>query len=271
VGSQSTIFSPLSTLFYLSSAVPNRPFLDRSAFPELGLLEQNWDTIREEARALLEGARIRSSERLDDLGFNSFFRRGWKRFYLRWYGDFLPSAQELCPKTVGLLEQVPCVKAAMFALMSPGTKLVKHRDPYAGALRYHLGLITPNSERCRISVDGEPYFWRDGEGVLFDPTFVHHARNETDETRVILFCDVERPMRNRVATAVNRFLIRHFMTATATRNVDGEKVGLLNRTFGYISPLRALFKWMKRKSKRGYYALKFVFLGGLVALFFWLF
>jgi hypothetical protein len=25
---------------------------------------------------------------------------------------------------------------------------------------------------CRITVDGEPYFWRDGEPVMFDETFI---------------------------------------------------------------------------------------------------
>ena len=35
----------------------------------------------------------------NDLGFNSFFKEGWKRFYLTWYGhDGLPSAQALSPK-----------------------------------------------------------------------------------------------------------------------------------------------------------------------------
>jgi aspartyl/asparaginyl beta-hydroxylase (cupin superfamily) len=42
-------------------------------------------------------------------------------------------------------------------------------------------------------VDGESYHWRDGEGVIFDETLVHSAENLSDQTRLILLCDIERP------------------------------------------------------------------------------
>ncbi len=272
ISSQSTVLSPLNCFFYGFSAVPNRPWLDRTTFPELGLLEENWQTVRDEALALSDGGSIRCSEHYDDLGFNSFFRRGWKRFYLKWYGEALPSAKSLCPKTLSLVERIPCVKAAMFALMSPRSKLMPHRDPFAGALRYHLALVTPKVGNCWLELDGERYVWREGEGVLFDPTFIHHAANETDEPRIILFCDIVRPMRNRFASAVSGLFVRKIMRTTATKNVDGEKIGLLNRAFGYVYPLRKLAKTFKSKvSKPCYYTLKFTLLAGLVLLMFWVF
>ena len=76
----------------------------------------------------------------------------------------------------------------MFALLPPGGKLDAHRDPFAGSLRYHLGLVTPNSDKCRILVDGVPRVWRDGEAFMFDETFIHSAENTTDVSRMILFC-----------------------------------------------------------------------------------
>jgi hypothetical protein len=103
--------------------------------------------------------------------------------------------KKYCPETVELLKQIPSVKAAMFAVLPAGSELLQHRDPYAGSLRYHLGLITPNSEACNIIVDGQPYAWRDGEDVLFDETYIHWAQNKTDVDRIILFCDVERPIK----------------------------------------------------------------------------
>src|SRR4051812_49977658 len=90
-----------------------------------------------------------------------------------------------------------------FAMLPPGGDLGRHRDPFAGSLRYHLGLVTPNNDRCRIFVDGQPYAWRDGEAVLFDETFIHWAENRTDVDRLILFCDVERPLRSRIAARLN--------------------------------------------------------------------
>ena len=35
---------------------------------------------------------------------------------------------------------------------------------------------------------------------------MHYAENTTGDTRIILFCDVERPLRSRVMTAVNRWV-----------------------------------------------------------------
>ncbi|MCP6182937.1 aspartyl/asparaginyl beta-hydroxylase domain-containing protein, partial [Klebsiella pneumoniae] len=90
----------------------------------------------------------------------SFFKKGWKRFYLKWYDKPLPSAEALCPRTVELVSSIPNVKGAMFALLPGGSHLNPHRDPFAGSLRYHLGLSTPNSDACRIYVDGQEYAWR---------------------------------------------------------------------------------------------------------------
>ena len=99
------------------------------------------------------GIHPRSRQVPNDLGFNSFFKSGWKRFYLKWYDDFLPSARSIyARRRLHCLERIPSVHAAMFAILPPGARLPSHRDPFAGSLRYHLGLSTPNSELCRISV-----------------------------------------------------------------------------------------------------------------------
>jgi beta-hydroxylase len=264
----STFFAPVNALVYLFSAVPSRPFLDVRDFPALAPLQARWREIRDEALRLRDEARIRGSEAYDDAGFNSFFRRGWKRFYLKWYGEPQPSALAHCPRTVEILESIPEVRAALFALLPAGGTLMEHRDPYAGSLRYHLGLSTPNSDACWISVDGARYSWRDGEGVLFDETYVHHAANETDADRVILFCDVERPLRGRLARAANRWFGDHLMRATRSRNERDEDVGAVNVAFGQVYKVRLLGKRLKAWNEPTYYAVKFALLAGLVWLVF---
>ena len=264
----STIMAPVNVLMYLFSSVPNKPYLDEASFPELAPLKANWEMIRDEALALQEQEHIKASEKLDDLGFNSFFKRGWKRFYLKWYGSSFPSAQELCPNTVALLEQIPNVKAAMFAMLPPGGKLVEHRDPFAGSIRYHLGLSTPNSDDCRIYVDNQPYSWRDGEVVLFDETFVHHAENYSDKNRIVLFADVERPLNNPIARLFNKLFSRVVVAASATRNMPGDKLGFLNRVFGVLYQIRKVGKKLKAWHKPTYYVVKFTLFG---ALLYWLF
>ena len=140
---------------------------------------------RDEGLKLFDEGYIRAAASYNDVGFNSFFRTGWKRFYLKWYDQPLASAHALCPKTVALVQSIPTIHGAMFAVLPPGGRLVRHRDPYAGSLRYHLGLVTPNAETCRIFVDGDPYFWKDGEDVLFDETFIHYAENESEPVGVL--------------------------------------------------------------------------------------
>jgi beta-hydroxylase len=132
----STFMAPYNVLMYAFSAVPNRPFIDADRFPELAKLRDRWPTLRREALRFLDEGYIRAAAKYNDLGFNSFFRRGWMRFYVKWYDEPLPSAKALCPQTVGLVQSVASINAAMFALLPPGGVLGRHRDPFAGSLRY---------------------------------------------------------------------------------------------------------------------------------------
>jgi len=264
----STIIAPYNAIMYGFSAVPNRPFVDVSQFPELKPLQDNWRMIREEALKLFEDGHIRAAAGYNDLGFNSFFRRGWKRFYLKWYDAPLESAMALCPRTVKLMQSIPTINGAMFAMLPAGGDLGRHRDPFAGSLRYHLGLVTPNSDACRIWVDGEEYSWRDGEAVMFDETFIHWAENRTDVDRLILFADVERPLSIRWLSKLNHWVEKTIVRATQTENVPGDKVGLLNRIFGFAYYVRMPGKWLKARNKYVYYALKWLILVGILYLVF---
>jgi beta-hydroxylase len=256
----SALFAPYNLLMYAFSAVPARPILDRSGFPQLDLLQGNWQKIREEAMHLFDEGYIRSAEKHNDASFNSFFKQGWKRFYLKWYGEPLASAEALCPETVKLLNSIPSVKAAMFALLPPGSRLNPHRDPFAGSLRYHLGLITPNSDDCRIFVDGEMHAWGDGKDVVFDETYVHWAENRTNQTRVILFADVERPLKFGLMTAINKRVGAFMGSITASPNSDDgkEQVGFVNRMFALNQRGRERTRKFKKANPRLFRVLKYI-------------
>jgi beta-hydroxylase len=268
VTDHSTFLAPYNAILYYFSAVPNRPFIDVDAFPELQPLTDNWQTIRDEAMQLFDEGHIRAAAKLNDLGFNSFFRRGWKRFYVKWYDEPLASAKALCPKTVALVQAIPSINGAMFALLPPGAGLGRHRDPYAGSLRYHLGLSTPNSEACSIFVDGQRYHWRDGEAVIFDETYIHWAENNTDKMRVILFCDVQRPLTSRLLMRFNDWYKNTFIRAAQTENIAGDRIGWLNRMFGVAYYLRLPAKALKRRNKTLYYATKWILVVALIYLIF---
>ena len=86
--------------------------------------------------------------------------------------------------------------------------------------------------------------------------------------RIILFCDVERPLSNPLARALNRWVGQPFARAAATQNLPGEKVGVLNNMFQYAYQFRLVAKRLKSWNRSVYYALKWLLLGSLAyALF----
>jgi len=262
----SSVLAPVNAFMYLFSAVPARPYIGETGIAGLRALDENWQVIREEALQLAQAEKIRAAANNDDAGFNSFFKTGWKRFYLKWYNAEHPSAAQLCPRTVALLRQIPEVKAALFAVLPPGAKLNPHRDPYAGSLRYHLGLTTPNDDGCFIEVDGQRYSWRDGQSVVFDETYIHWAENTTDQTRTILFCDLERPLKYGWARRFNRWFSRVVMTAAASPNQEGDQVGLVSRLF-HVSWLAGQYRRrLKRWNRTVYQIVRAALIIGVIAL-----
>ena len=262
----STFMAPYNALVYLYSRASTRPYLDLADFPAMRRVTENWQVFRDEGLKLMDEGKVRAATGANDVGFHTFFKRGWKRFYLKWYEHPIPSAETLCPKSAALLRSIREVKGAMFATLPPGGRLGRHRDPFAGSVRYHLGLRTPNDDACWIEVDGERRSWRDGEAMVFDETYVHEALNETDVTRLILFCDVERPMAGLMAP-VNRWFMRRVMGETGTQNEEGETIGAINRLYASVAGLQAWLKALKEKNRPLYYTQKWVGISAVLALF----
>jgi beta-hydroxylase len=82
IADHANLLAPYNTLMYLFSGVPSRPFVEVDRFPELAEVTSQWQMIREEALKLFDEGYIRAASRHNDIGFNTFFRTGWKRFYL---------------------------------------------------------------------------------------------------------------------------------------------------------------------------------------------
>lgn len=264
------IFTPFNCLLYLFTKPRARPpIMDISQFPELQELQDNWQIIRDEAMALsAEGGfdQIADKESASyyDIGFRTFYKYGWTKFYLNWYGYTHASAQRTCPKTIELLNRIPAVNGAMFSILPPGGQLTRHLDPVACSLRYHLGLDTPNDDRCYISIDDRKYSWRDGEPLLFDVTFLHFAHNDADKPRVILMCDVERPM-SWFGKLIN-WPYKLLMKATVVPNTSEDRRGFANQVFSTLVPLLDRSKRLKETNLVAYKILKWTVNGTLLIL-----
>ncbi len=256
------MFTPFNCLLYIFTQARARPpIMDVGQFPELAELQENWEVIRDEAQALMDEGGFESITDPDspsyyDIGFRTFYKYGWTKFYLNWYGYTHESAKQTCPKTVELLSKIPSVNGAMFSLLPPTGKLTRHLDPVACSLRYHLGLNTPNHDDCYISVDNQIYSWRNGEPLLFDVTFLHFVHNDADKPRLILMCDIDRPMSwlGRVLNWPYKQLLR----LTVVPNTDEDQRGFANRLFSGVVPLLEKGKRLKETNLAAYKILKYV-------------
>ena len=94
------------------------------------------------------------------------------------------------------------------------------------------------------------------------------AENRSDVTRIILFCDVERPLRTRWMTAVNRWVSRNIIRGSATQNVEDEQVGTFNRVYALFGESSALLGRLKRKNRTVFRTVKYALIAGLV---YWIF
>jgi len=222
----------------------------------LDVLEENWEVIRDEAMALYEEGHIAIK---DDLPASSFYKNNrWTSFYLKVYDSDIPSARELAPKTLALIDQVPGMNLALFACLNPGKKLNNHHDPFAYTVRYSLGLSTPNSDESGLVVNGEDYKWADGEGVLFDETYFHRAYNNSEKPRIILMTDIDRPLKSKLVENTYSAFGRFFNGLFSIDNLDSSKTGLGNKLGKYLNSYKAALKRFKHWNKPLYVASKLI-------------
>jgi len=214
-------------------------------YPGLAALEQHHDVVRRECLALLE----RKDDLTDvkELG-GSYTQAGihtilWKSFMFK-SGSFIEENCALAPETAKLLREVPRLYTAFFSVLDPRQYITPHRGYYKGFLRYHLGVIIPannEKETCWIRVNddrgdnlskdkelatrGERYYWHEGEGVVFDDTYLHDAANESDEVRVVLWLDLLKPLPWYLSLANRAFLWVAHRDASVARIRDNALVG----------------------------------------------
>lgn len=197
---------------------PQRVF-EPTSFDWVSEVERSATQIRAEAQSLLA--------RRDDIVAFSDVLPGqramvqgnqWKSFFLVGMCQPIEPHQALCPATTAALARIPGLLNALFSILEPGTHIPPHRGPYAGILRYHMGVIIPEGD-CAIRVSDQVLSWREGESLIFDDSFEHEAWNRTQHPRVVLFVDFERPLPALLA-ALNRALISVFARSEAAKTAE---------------------------------------------------
>lgn len=179
------------------SKIPTEPVIKADAFAWTESLTEKWQTIAEEAAAILRHRdavpplREISPDHARIAGDGN-----WRSFFLIGYGYEVAENCARAPVTAELVRQIPDLNSAFFSILEPGATIPRHRGVTRGLVTCHLGLIIPDmAEKCVMQVEDTDLFWEPGKWLIFDDSYFHEVHNETDQRRVILLVQVKRPMR----------------------------------------------------------------------------
>jgi len=177
--------------------VPDAPFLDPALFPFLKEFEDRWQEMRDEAAEIVKlREHIPGFQDISPDQYRIATASNWKTFVLYGFGLRLEKNCKHAPVTAEILSRVPKIQTAWFSILAPGYHIPAHTGVTKGILRAHLGLIIPSErEKCRIRVGDEIKAWQEGKVFVLDDTYEHEVWNDTDQERVILLFDFDRPMR----------------------------------------------------------------------------
>jgi len=105
------------------------------------------------------------------------------------------SHKDKYPKICKILKEIKGLKTALLSKMKSKTKLKPHQG-WANLsnhiLRCHYGISVPND--CDIYVGDSKRTLQNNEIIMFDDSKIHWAENNSDEDRIILIVDVDRPL-----------------------------------------------------------------------------
>lgn len=196
------------TKIVAASTVGDYPIFDNAAFPWVPRLEADWRAIRAELDAVLIAREtLPAFHEITPEVRTITTDAQWKTFMFLGYGIHSQPNLERCPRTADALARVPGLRTAFFSILEPGKRIPPHRGPYNGVLRLHLGLIVPTPpERCWIRIHDQRRHWEEGKALILDDAYVHEVHNDTDQLRVVLFLDFDRPCRGWVKW-LNRLIL----------------------------------------------------------------
>ena len=216
--------------------VPNFDSQYPMQFPEVRVLQENWEIMREEVDALMANS---ASEELignfRDLGEEVWSEpTKWKTVFFKVGGQMVTENYHLAPRTAKLIEAVPNAYLSFFSVLLPDQHIIRHFGPYKGLTKYHLGIRVPknNAEKScfmrvnpavcgpvlteenknRLEEDANTttlkYYYKEGEGMFFDDTYLHDSHNyDKHEPRIVLFVDFARPGLPWVIDKINKIVL----------------------------------------------------------------
>ncbi len=131
----------------------------------------------------------------------------WKAFPIKFYGEINETAKKLCPNLCNILNKCNDIHVAIISILEPGKHITPHKGPCSVILRYQLAIHIPKDKNnCWIKINNQKYFWKEGESIIFDDTYIHEVLNDTNEPRIVLLMDIERPVNSFLKKITKKFV-----------------------------------------------------------------
>jgi len=197
----------------ISELKDNSSHFKKNHFPWNKLLEDNWETIRDEMQIALDNPekfKYKNNWFLAHPHYvDSNDPNGWRTFEFYFFGIKQLNHCLNCPKTFELLQQIPDLVTAQFSVLNPDTRVEPHCGYTTMVLRSHLALEIPSIELCKIKVEEEETSWQEGKIITFDDSKIHEAWNLSDKRRIVLMIDVAKPDGKYSGKEINQYKIEN--------------------------------------------------------------
>ena len=164
-------------------------FYSSNCFPELKIIESNWEKIRDE---VLEFERKAGEIRGMDSYSPSEVKGGrWGNIILKHYMWKFFWNMKNFPLTTSLIESIPNCSFAAFSVLYPKAHIQPHYGDTNGVIRVHLGLIIPDKyPAIGLKVNDIGKGLQEGKFLCYPDVKKHEAWNYSDHKRYILILDL---------------------------------------------------------------------------------
>lgn len=205
-------------------------FLDKDKFfPKNKLFEKKFYEIKYEIIRLLNSNNNGNNFNLWSNSFGgenskitekiSKNNKGWRLYSIKYGENFQKDTKKNFPTLFSILKSCPEVINCIVSVLEEKSKILIHNGPYKGVMRYMLPIIVPkDKDNVYLCNNYEKYIWTEGVGVLWDDTYPHKVFNNTNETRVVLFMDIERNNLPKILKKLNKISINFITKSKRLKN-----------------------------------------------------
>ena len=130
----------------------------------------------------------------------------WRVFVFKAYDNWMEQNCEQAPKQLRFWSNFP-------RSLLPCSPFLKVKNTYPRTMVFTKECcdiiwdwLCPMTTPATLLMGAKKYNWKEGKGVLFDDTFRHEVWNESEHTRVVLFCDVYRERMPWLLRVLNRWV-----------------------------------------------------------------